>query len=53
MIGYTVADDRMSGLVIGSIELFFLAHDHGATLCTHHDLVFRFLELFHTDDTLV
>src|SRR6266480_2852277 len=47
------ADDRVAGLVIGRHALFGLAHDHGAPLGAHQDLVLGTLELVHADDALV
>src|SRR6266403_4516153 len=47
------ADDRVTGLVIGRHALLGLAHDHGAPLGAHQDLVLGALELVHADDALV
>ena len=53
MFGHETANDRVTCLVIGRVELLRFAHNHGAAFGAHHDLVFRLLEFIHADDALV
>ena len=47
MFGHQTTDNRVTGLVIGGIELLLLGHDHGFALGAHHDLVLGQLEFVH------
>ena len=53
MIGHTEADNGMSGLVIGRVELLLFAHDQGTPFRSHHDFVFGLFELAHAYHALV
>ena len=53
MLRHTEADDGMSGLVIGRVELLLFAHDQGTPLRSHHDFVLGLFELVHAYDALV
>src|SRR5690554_2959528 len=53
VLGHQTTDNGVTGLVVGGIELFFLGHDHGFALGTHHDLVLGQLEFGHFHHPLV
>ncbi len=53
VFGHQVTDNCVARFVIRRIELFFLAHDHGTALRSHHDFVFGQFELLHADNSLV
>src|SRR5690606_32144572 len=53
VLGHQAADNGVTGLVVGGVELLLLGHDHALALGAHHDLVLGQLELLHFHQALV
>src|SRR5690606_20952183 len=46
-LGQHASYQSVTGLVVSGVATLFLGHDHGATFCTHDDLVLGALEVLH------
>ena len=53
VLWHQLADNRVTGFVIGGVGFFFVRHDHGAALGAHHNFVTGLLKFFHAHHTAI